>query len=411
MLNRVDHVGVLRPCGRRAIAGAIPAVIAPHLLGAPSQAAATIQTTTFASTSTEQTFTVPLGVTRVHVVAIGGHGGDAFQAPGGFGATATADLPVTAGKVLYIEVAGNGGASPDAAPGGYNGGGGAGPAGVSGSGAGASGVRTLAAAAPDSLASRLIVAAGGGGGALGGPGGAAGACGAASPSSGGAGGSEGGGVGGRGLVGQGAAGALGQGGAGARNVGPRRWWRWRRPLRGWGGAGANSICSGMNSCSYGNPGGGGGGSSGFGPGTSNTTVAPDVTGAPSVSLTYDVVPPSNAFSFPAPTAAANGIIALRVSVPSIGAVKVLARVVSTRRGAHRATSLQTVLTYGTRAVRAPRVGALTLHVKPTLAARRLLAKRGRLRVAVAVTFKPDGGTARTRTTTLTITAATKRRGR
>src|SRR5690242_14403470 len=65
---------------------------------------------TFASTGTEQTFTVPVDVSTLHVVAIGGRGGPAYlagSAPygmGGFGSVATADLPVTAGEVLYIEV-------------------------------------------------------------------------------------------------------------------------------------------------------------------------------------------------------------------------------------------------------------------------------------------------------------------
>jgi len=73
------------------------------------------------------------------VVAIGGRGGNGeASGAGGFGAIATADLPVAAGQVLYIEVAGNGG---NASPGtggtaGVNGGGaGAGAAGGGGGGA------------------------------------------------------------------------------------------------------------------------------------------------------------------------------------------------------------------------------------------------------------------------------------
>lgn len=77
-------------------------------------------TVTSGSTGTEQTFTVPRGVEVLDVVAIGGRG-YSFPggAAGGFGAVASADLPVTAGELLYVEVGGdctgNGG--------GYNGGG------------------------------------------------------------------------------------------------------------------------------------------------------------------------------------------------------------------------------------------------------------------------------------------------
>lgn len=68
------------------------------------------ETTSFGFTSGEQTFTVPAWVSTIHVVAVGGRGGTTSPYPGafpgGFGATATADLPVTAGRVLYVEVAG-----------------------------------------------------------------------------------------------------------------------------------------------------------------------------------------------------------------------------------------------------------------------------------------------------------------
>ena len=65
-------------------------------------------TCSFASTGAEQTFSVPSGVASVHVVAVGGRGYSPLG--GGFGAVATADLPVVAGEVLYVEVAGDGGA-------------------------------------------------------------------------------------------------------------------------------------------------------------------------------------------------------------------------------------------------------------------------------------------------------------
>lgn len=60
-------------------------------------AAASADTQRFNYTGSEQTFTVPAGVTSVHVVATGGKGGsDGNGGPaGGFGAQAAADLAVT----------------------------------------------------------------------------------------------------------------------------------------------------------------------------------------------------------------------------------------------------------------------------------------------------------------------------
>jgi hypothetical protein len=55
----------------------------------------------------EHVFTVPAGVTSLHVVAIGGKGGGGF-APGGAGARAEGDLTVTSGQTLYAEVGGAG---------------------------------------------------------------------------------------------------------------------------------------------------------------------------------------------------------------------------------------------------------------------------------------------------------------
>ena len=64
-------------------------------------------TCTFSSTG-EDSFTVPAGVSSVRVVATGARGGTgAFtDRPAGRGATVTADLSVSAGQVLYVEVGG-----------------------------------------------------------------------------------------------------------------------------------------------------------------------------------------------------------------------------------------------------------------------------------------------------------------
>lgn len=114
--------------------------------------------------------TIPAGVATVHVLAVGGHGGqNGFGVEGdtnsvaGRGAVVTADLPVTPGSSLRAVVGGNG--TMDNAPlsdGAGANGGGAGSVNFSqcraGGGGGASDIRLDA-----SLASRVLVAGGGGG--------------------------------------------------------------------------------------------------------------------------------------------------------------------------------------------------------------------------------------------------------
>ena len=88
-------------------------------------------TRVFGFTGAEQTFTVPAGVSSVHVTAVGGKGpvgGDG----GGFGGIATANLHVSPGAVLYIEVGGNGSGTI----GGFNGGGAGGGSGTPAGGGG-----------------------------------------------------------------------------------------------------------------------------------------------------------------------------------------------------------------------------------------------------------------------------------
>src|SRR5581483_11959958 len=136
------------------------------LLAGASGASASVTTTVrFDFTGAAQTFTVPASVTSIHVVAIGGRGGDngAHTRSGGLPGIVSADLPVTAGP-LTVMVGGNGadGAGLAAGAGGFNGGAsggaGAGNGFGGGGGGGASDVRTGAG-----LATRILVAAGGGG--------------------------------------------------------------------------------------------------------------------------------------------------------------------------------------------------------------------------------------------------------
>jgi hypothetical protein len=273
--------------------------------------AALADTSTFRTTGAEQSFVVPAGVTRLHVVAIGGAGGVGGQNAGGGagnpGAIATADLAVTPGELLYVEVAGNGGDADNAhgsqGTGGFNGGGhdgtGVGIGQDGGGGGGASDVRTVSSSSgPGSLSSRLVIAAGGGGGGggntLGGAGGPAGSPGSAgSPSgSGGEGGGAGtasaGGAAGNtpngasttatagtlGVGGTGASGSVSTCGAGGGGGGGG--------LFGGGGGGAGGALS----CAEAGAGGGGGGSSGFGAGTSATAVSVATSKVPIVVLSY-----------------------------------------------------------------------------------------------------------------------------
>jgi hypothetical protein len=177
-------------------------------------------TATFTSKFAEQTFTVPAGVSSIHVVAIGARGGTGeMGAAGGFGAQVSADMTVTPGDVLYVEVGSDGfnGGLCKLPPfclngaGGFNGGGNAGGGDAQGGGGGgATDVRVSPRSGAGSLASRVIVAAGGGGG------GAA----TAGFSAGGTGGAAGvaGGTGSLG-TGGGAAGTLAGGGAGGVSAG------------------------------------------------------------------------------------------------------------------------------------------------------------------------------------------------
>jgi Glycine rich protein len=139
-------------------------------LGLSVPAVASAQT--FSYTGSEQTYTVPAGATEIHVVAVGGSG-YGLSAAGGEGAVVTADLPVTAETPLFVEVGGNGAqcmfsCPPPAFDGGASAGGG-----------GASDLRTTSCGSScpgtnASLASRLLVAGGGGAAGIGEAGGNAG---------------------------------------------------------------------------------------------------------------------------------------------------------------------------------------------------------------------------------------------
>ncbi len=136
-------------------------------------------TAEFGYTGAPQSFTVPAGVTSLEVTAYGASGGSAtpndgsnLTGLGGRGAAVSAILEVQPGVVLSVIVGGQGGdngnAGGDGAAG-WNGGGAGGAADrVGAGGGGATDLRTCAPGADcDSLASRILVAAGGGGAGFG----------------------------------------------------------------------------------------------------------------------------------------------------------------------------------------------------------------------------------------------------
>lgn len=126
------------------------------------------ETCTFGFTGSQQTFTVPAGVTKVTIQASGGQGGDAEGSAGGKGGSVTAAISVTPGETLYVYVGsqGHNGIGVVVPPGGLNSGGGAdggaggttiGPISRRGGGGGASSdVRQNGTA----LSNRVVVAGG-----------------------------------------------------------------------------------------------------------------------------------------------------------------------------------------------------------------------------------------------------------
>src|SRR6188768_1355734 len=83
-------------------------------------------TCTYGVTGLEDTFSVPVGIAQIHVVAIGGKGGSGGGPTGGAGGQAAqtqADIFVSPSSTLYVNVGGNGadGSPGSAGPGGFNG--------------------------------------------------------------------------------------------------------------------------------------------------------------------------------------------------------------------------------------------------------------------------------------------------
>jgi Glycine rich protein len=245
-------------------------------------ASAMAVTQEFGYTGSEQTFTVPAGVTNLHVLAIGGHGGKAGQ-QGGAGAEVEGEFSVKPGQILFVEVGGDGGAGSMPSAGGFNGGGEG-----AGGGGGASDIRANPREEGLFPDSRLIVAGGGGGaGTFGsegaGEGGPAGQPGQSIPNNegGGAGTAVEGGPGGSGGCEIGGSGGLGSGGAGGNcefSIGG-----------GGGGGGYYGGGGGGAGSSFG--GGGGGGGSSLVPAGGTSRVAPELA-QPEIEISWtEVTPP------------------------------------------------------------------------------------------------------------------------
>jgi hypothetical protein len=270
---------------------ALPAavIVSPGAATAESHCTGTTTITCTYTSTDEQTFDVPTGVTSIHVVLIGGKGAaSGVGGAGGFGARVEGDLVVTPNTTLYVQVtlgAGGGGGA-----GGFAGGG----------GGGGSDIRTVTRTDAATLASRLVVAAGGGGGGGfgGGAGGNAGAAGGNAVSGNGsfaASGAEGGGAGTSGAGGAGGAvvsvGSVGQvGSAGAGGGGGGGFGSWGGGGGGGGGYWGGGGGGGNDSSAFAGGGGGGGGSSFTGT-LANASVTIDDSGTASVTISYTPTDP------------------------------------------------------------------------------------------------------------------------
>ena len=202
------------------------------------------ETVIFNASGSEQSFVVPVGVSRIKVAATGANGEDRCGCGAGMGEKVTAAFSAKHGQKFFIDFLGGG------------------SSGSGGTGGSAADLRTVSRSEAGSLASRLVVAGGGGGSGLdeensrGGTGGNAGFTeggggGSALAGTGGGGGTQkNGGAGGKGES-SGEAGGLGQGGKGGTNS------------EGDGAGGGGGYYGGGGGAGGGGGTGGGGGGSSF----------------------------------------------------------------------------------------------------------------------------------------------------
>ncbi|MEO6532939.1 MAG: Ig-like domain-containing protein [Pseudolysinimonas sp.] len=255
-------------------------VVGVAVVGIAAPASASTVTYKFTTAGTH-VFSIPAGVTSVHVEGLGGTGGngDPVESVAGAGALVAADIPVVGGETLYAVVGAHGAVNG----GGANGGGDGGSFGAAGGGGGASDLRTAAA----DLTTRILVAAGGGGASAFGAGGAGGApTGGDGPVGGGCGdpGATGAtpttfGTGGGGCDGSaGTDGSFGQGGTGGE----------RESGNDGGGGGGGGWFGGGGGGPYG--GGGGGSSMVTAAATASSFAVGTLGAAPYVSISFEITP-------------------------------------------------------------------------------------------------------------------------
>jgi hypothetical protein len=112
-----------------------------------------------------------------------------------------------------------------------------------------------------------------------------------------------------------------------------------------------------------------------------------------------VVEPSNAFKTNASGKGHNGAILLGEKVPGKGVLS--AKATFTQAAGASAAKVRSVL-YGSAKKKVTKAGKVSFTIKPSAAGRRALGHLHRLKVKVAVTFTPTGGSARTKTITTTV---------
>ena len=273
-----------RPTLIAASIAALAAAIAPV---APAFAADPVEVV-FDPIDAEQSWTVPAGVTSIHVVLIGakGSGGGGFA--GGLGHNVSGDITVTPGATIYVEVGGKG----IGATAGFNGGGipGTDTNGTPGAGGGASDIRTISRATPETIGSRLMVAGGGGGVGRESAGGNAGMQGGGGSLAGQPGSNNAGGAGGAGDS-QGSAGVLGVAGAGGTFCGFDICAAGKAGGGGGGGYYGGGGGAGIIDDSGLAPSGGGGGGSAFTGAATGASVSVETELDASVTITYNVGDP------------------------------------------------------------------------------------------------------------------------
>ena len=337
-----DRGPIAQWCAALAILVAAALAVAPASSAgpAPEKVVTLISTTEVGQTP----FSLPGSINTIHVVAIGAPGGAADcmclspdLALPGKGARVEADLMLEGGSKVFLNVGGVGG-EPSTGDGGFNGGGDGAQdptGGFGGGGGGASDLRAISRANDlDTLASRLIVAAGGGGAGSDGnsctgnpspTGGAGGDAGLPGSTSGGGNAAARGGGGGAGAdnqgggVGPGGTGGLGNadsGSAGSLGTG--------------GSGGASSGLPG------GEGGGGGGGLYGGGGGGGGTNAAEcPLAGGGGGGGGSSLVPPDGSISVPAPGVPAE--VTITASTPLTEITEAPPQVVKTRGERKRVT--------------------------------------------------------------------------